>query len=204
MLRFPSERIVGSLEWLGSWDVTRGPVLATGDVVVPDDRPVSLSVQSVMSVERHGDSWQTIGGREPVHLGFIAELPGDAVDSLYLSRSLVPGSFGSVGHLAPGLRRLYLADTGLADTAVATIAELLRLVYLQSWGNHFTDAGVQPLGALAELEMLYLEEATLTVAAFDFAAGLPALQRLGLQDVTITPSELAELQSRLPGVRVGA
>jgi hypothetical protein len=204
MLRFPSDRIVGSLEWLGSWDVTRGPVLATGDVVVPDDRPVSLSAHSVLSVERHGDGWQTIGGKDPVHLGFIAELPGDAVDSLHLSRSLVPGSFESVAHLAPGLRRLYLADTGLADAAVATIVKLSQLVYLQTWGNHFTDAGVQPLQALAELEMLYLEEETLTVSAFDFAPGLPALQRLGLQDVTITPAELADLQARLPGVRVGA
>ena len=64
-------------------------------------------------------------------------------------------------------------------------------------------AGAGPgLGDRLRLESLYLEEETLSVAAFDFAAGLPHLARIGLQDVPITEVELAALRRRLPGVAI--
>ncbi|HET7016032.1 MAG TPA: hypothetical protein VFI65_19070 [Streptosporangiaceae bacterium] len=49
---------------------------------------------------------------------------------------------------------------------------------------------------------LYLEEETLSAAAFDFAASLPYLARIGLQDVPITEVELAALRQGLPGVAI--
>jgi hypothetical protein len=61
---------------------------------------------------------------------------------------------------------------------------------------------VQQLAALTRLGSLYLAEETLSSAAFDFAASLPHLARLGVQDVPLTEAEIAELRRRLPGVGV--
>ena len=61
---------------------------------------------------------------------------------------------------------------------------------------------MQQLAALTRLENLYLEEETLSAAAFDFAVSLPRLSALGVQDVSLTKAELAELRRRLHGVAV--
>jgi hypothetical protein len=74
---------------------------------------------------------------------------------------------------------------------------------LQTWGNRFSDEGVQQLAPLSKLECLYLEEETLTAAAFGFAVGLPKLKRLGLMDVPLTSEERAGLKRLLPTVDVG-
>ncbi len=111
-------------------------------------------------------------------------------------------SFGAVTHLAPGLRRLYLAHTDLTNAVLAHVAKLDGLIYLQTWGNQFTDRGVQQPASLINLESLYLEEETLSAAALDFAAGLPRLARVGIQDMTVTDADLAELRRRLPGATV--
>ncbi len=50
--------------------------------------------------------------------------------------------------------------------------------------------------------LVYLEEETLSAAAFDFTVSLPHLSHLGVQDVPLTEVELAELRRRLPDVGV--
>jgi hypothetical protein len=105
--------------------------------------------------------------------------------------------------LAPGLRRLYLGWTGFSDAVLSTVAMLTGLIYLQTFGNSFTDRGVQQLAALVNLDHLYLEEATLTLAAFDFVDRLPHLTMLGLQDVPLARRDLENLRGRLPGIDVG-
>ncbi len=102
------------------------------------------------------------------------------------------------------MRHLYLIWSGLDDPASVEIAKLTGLTYLQIFGNNFTDAGVQHLAALRNLNSLYLEEETLHAAAFAFVQHLPHLERLGLQDVPLNDNdELRELQDWLPSVRVG-
>jgi hypothetical protein len=101
------------------------------------------------------------------------------------------------------LRQLVLADTGFSDAVLPSVAAVSHLTDLQTWGNRFTDDGVQVLGALSRLERLSLEEASLTVAAFDFVDGLPCLVDLDLQDVPLSAQDVADLRRRLPGVRVG-
>jgi len=178
-----------------------GARLATGVVTVPGEAEISLDVMLIESVRRvdgasrpvhissrvqidgpdgpaeyvaeDPESWEITGGTQPVDLGFLRNLPAASITSLHLRSPIVAESFAAVAHLAPGLRRLYLARSDLTDDALPTIAALHGLVYLQSWGNRFTDAGVQQLASLARLEHLYLEEATLSAAAFDFAASLP-------------------------------
>jgi hypothetical protein len=105
-------------------------------------------------------------------------------------------------HLASGLTQLYLTWSNFTDDALPPIAGLTRLSYLQTFGNQFTDAGVQQLVTLQNLTDLYLEESSLTAAAFEFTTRLPRLTRLGLQDVDISEPELAALRSRLPHVTV--
>lgn len=201
--QFPTDRIVGTLDWNGSWTDERGPVLATGMVNVPGDVAVSLEVQAVRGVEsRGGGRWSVDVAREAVDLGFLRDLPADGVESLTLHRS-DEATFGAVAHLAPGLRRLYLVWAGFSDAVLGTVARLTGLTYLQTFGNNFTDGGVQKLAALVNLDHLYLEEETLTAGAFAFVDQLPHLARLGLQDVPITLDDLRRLRGRLPGVDVG-
>lgn len=114
---------------------------------------------------------------------FSAPPARHSITNLHLRSPIIAWSFDSVRHLAPGRRRLHLAITDLSDDAIATIGALHGLAHLQTWGNQFTDRGVQQLAALTKLESLYLEEETLSAAAFDFAVNLPHLSRLGVQDV---------------------
>jgi hypothetical protein len=228
-LSFPPGQAVGTLEWPGS-DNGAAPVLATGVVTVPDKVEITLDVMliesvrrtdrpsrayhSTLSIQMHGadgpvefvaedsESWEIAGSSQPADFGFLRHLPADSITNLHLRAPIVSESFDSVMHLAPGLRRLYLARTDLTDDALAAIGALLGLVYLQSWGNRFTDRGVQQLASLTRLESLYLEEEALSAAAFDFAATLPHIARLGLQDAPVSDVELAELRRRLPNVDV--
>lgn len=203
ILQFPTDQIVGTVEWLGSWTDEHGPVLATGSVNVPDDITVSLDVQAVRGTESTGGgSWTIDVAQETVDLRFLRELPDDCIDSLTLNSS-DETTFDAVAHLAPGLRKLCLVWAGFSDAVLETVAKLTGLKYLLTFGNDFTDHGVQQLASLVNLDHLYLEEETLTAAAFDFADQLPRLARLGLQDVPISENELQRLRERLPGVDVG-
>ena len=203
VFEFPSDRIVGVLDWDGSWNDQTGPVLATGLVVVPDDVAVGLDVQALRGAEPTGDGGWTIDvDQQASELGFLRRLPADGVESLTVHSSN-ESTFAAVAHLAPGLRKLYLAWSEFSDTVLETVAQLTGLTWLQTFGNNFTDRGVQQLATLTNLDHLYLEEGSLTAGAFNFVDQLPSLDRLGLQDVTMTSAELDRLRTRLPGVDVG-
>jgi hypothetical protein len=203
LLQFPTDRIVGTVDWDGSWNDEQGPVLATGSVQVPDGVRVSLEVQALRGSEpTGGGGWSTLPVQEPVHLGFIRDLPADGIESVSV-RSADEASFEAVVHLDPGLRRLYLGWTGFSDAVLPSVAKLTALIYLQTFGNSFTDQGVQQLASLVNLGQLYLEEETLTIAAFDFVERLPHLTRLGLQDVPLSQRDIEQLRHRLAGVDVG-
>jgi hypothetical protein len=108
-------------------------------------------------------------------------------------------SLNALPHLASGLKRLYLGHTDFGDEVLPFVAQLENLTYLQTWGNRFTDEGVQRLGFLQSLETLYLEEEDLSPAAFDFVTQLPNLTRLGVADEW--PAEhRSVLRTRFPGL----
>ena len=225
-LSFPTDEIVGTLDWLGSWSGEEGPVLATGVIDVPDDAEVSLSVHRVESVERDpfsgggftnsrvtsdgvvvseqtsGQGWRLSGGNgPPLHLGFLRELPPDGITSLHLSGSttVLAESLSALPHLASSLKRLYMGWTDFGDEVLQYVAQLENLVYLQTWGNRFTDDGVQQLAPLQALETLYLEEESLSPEAFAFLTSLPRLTRLGVADEW-SDENRSELRSRFPGL----
>jgi hypothetical protein len=204
-LCFPADRIVGTLDWVGSYSDDRGPVLATGGITVPEIE-INLEIQGLLGTEPTSEGvWTPIPDESPVDLGFLNDLPSNAIHSVSIlsSRSVVEDSMSALRHLAPGLRRLYLGWTGLSDAALPAIAQLTGLTYLQTFGNNFSDDGVQELVALQMLVHLYLEEDTLGFSAFEFTSRLPHLVSLGLQDVPLSPDELERIRQRLPGVEVG-
>jgi hypothetical protein len=202
VLRFPTERIVGTLDWDGSWSDVSGPVLARGEVPVPDGVEVQLSVEEVTGSRPVGNgTWELQAATAPVPLDFLRDLPPDALQSMTI-QGAAEESIEAVTHLAAGLRHLVLAHTGFSDAVLPAVAALPCLTDLQTWGNRFTDEGVQILAGLSDLQRLYLEEASLSVAAFAFAEQLPRLVHLGLQDVPLSDEELSALRGRLPGVRV--
>jgi hypothetical protein len=198
-LMFPEGYAVGML----SGDSMGEPVLATGVVEVPEGVELDLEVHGLHGTDRNfGQKRRIETGDEPTDLGFIDDLPPDSISGLTLRSPVKPGSLSHLPHLGPGLRRLVLAGTELPDPAIAYIAELRGLRMLQSFGNRFIDEGVQPLAALQCLEVLYLEESTLTVRAFDFTARLPSLQRIGLRDADLSSREKELVREMLQGVVV--
>jgi hypothetical protein len=136
-----------------------------------------------------------------VDLEFTSALPPESIDSLTLGH-VVSDSTRYLSHLSPGLRKLYLGNAGLTDDVLQHVARLTRLKYIQTFGNSFTDAGVQQLAVLQNIEYLYLEEESLSASALGSVHRLPHLVQLGLQDVRISDDELVALQQALPGVRV--
>jgi hypothetical protein len=200
-LQFPEGRIVGFLSWVDSYNEQTGPVHATGTVEVPVDQQISLHVMELLGSEpQPGGGWTSTPAQRPSDLSFLRELPKDAISSLYLGWNTVPKTFAAVVSLAPGLKRLHLANTMFNDGILYFVAQLDGLIFLDTFGNHFSDEGVQQLRSLRRLQQLYLEEESLSVAAFDFVTTLPDLTTLGVWDVRMTPEEQSDLQARLPGV----
>jgi hypothetical protein len=174
-------------------------------VEVPDDVEIELKVAALKRATSHpGGSWDLLPdyAHPVVDLEFLVDLPPASIASLSLGRS-EPASMAVLPHLAVGLRRFYMGRTAFSDEVLPFVAQLTNLTFLQTFGNHFTDRGVQQLRSLTQLDALYLEEASLTFAAFAFVRELPLLQRLGVQDVPLTDAEVRQLRMQLPGVNVG-
>jgi len=109
-LRFPSDRVVGELDWAGA---PIGGVPATGRVVVPDGVRVDLTVP--------GFHDSPGGGRlmnPAVDLGFVRDLPPDGIEALHI-RAAQEHSLGALTHLV----RLGLQDV---DVTEAEIDDLRR------------------------------------------------------------------------------
>ena len=157
VLSFPTDRIVGTLDWDTSWEEAGGPVFARGEVQVPDG-DVGLTVQAVTEVgSAEGGSWWSQPSSIPVDLGFLRDFPVDGLRSLTVA-SAVEESMQAVAHLAPGLRRLTLAFTGFGDAVLPSVAALTGLMLLQTFGNAFSDGGVQVLAARTRLAGVRVDE----------------------------------------------
>jgi hypothetical protein len=200
VFEFPKDRIVGLLAWTLAPPV-HSTELARGRVEVPDGASIDLQVWSVTSASRTEQGWQLSGDHSAVDVSFLTDLPADAISTLSVVRA-AEHSVSAISHLAPGVRRFSMPYADMTDVVLPAVAALHLLTSLQTFGNNFTDDGVQVLAALTALEFLYLEEESLTADAFRFVRQLPRLRKLGLQDVQITDEELLALQTELPGVDV--
>lgn len=82
-LHFPCGRIVGAVEYSDSWMEAAGPILASGDVLVPDTAEVSLKLEMLEGCRRASDGvWNLVPSGAPVDLAFLRDLPSDVVRSV--------------------------------------------------------------------------------------------------------------------------
>ena len=104
----------------------------------------------VVSERTSSQSWHLSGGGgPPLHLGFLQELPRDSIESLSMTGATVLAeSLNALPYLASGLKSLYLGHTDFGDEVLPFVAQLENLTYLQTWGNRFTDHGVQQLSLI--------------------------------------------------------
>jgi hypothetical protein len=201
-LSFPADRCVGQLGWPGSYTEENGPVLAQGVVVVPAGVSVAMVTWNVTQSHRNDTGgWFLTGNGHPIDLTFIESLPNGVIDDLRLG-FVEAATLPVLTHLAPSLRRLCLARCELGDVALPIVAALSSLQSLQTFGNHFTDEGVQVLRQLASLENLWLEEESLSISALRFVHSLPNLKVLGISEMQVTQHEVEVLRATLDGVLV--
>ena len=86
VLRFPSDHAVGTLEFVGSWSDEGGPLLARGEVTVPDGVEIGLMPMNVQEVDATGGGgWSITSGPGAIDLEFLRDLPSDAITSFGLS-----------------------------------------------------------------------------------------------------------------------
>jgi hypothetical protein len=123
-------------------------------------------------------------GDEAVDLEFIGGLPADSVFSLRLIGDIVPGSFPTVAHLAPGLQQFGVDLDDLGDDAPSVIAGLTGLESLNLSGGSASDddPATQTDGPWG------LDDHALSVIA-----GLPALETLTLMGGAYTEYGLQQL-----------
>jgi hypothetical protein len=202
VLSFPDDRCVGQLAWPGSYSEEKGPVLAQGVVVVPAGVTVAMVTWNVTrSHQNDTGGWHLTGNGHPIDLTFIESLPDGVIDDLRLG-CVEEATLPVLIHLAPSLRRLCLARCELGDAALPFVAALSSLHSLQTFGNHFTDEGVQVLRQLSSLEYLSLEEKSLSFSALQFVHSLTDLKVLGISEMQVTQDEVESLGATLKGVQI--
>ncbi|MBL7152355.1 MAG: hypothetical protein ISS79_01460 [Phycisphaerae bacterium] len=171
VLHFPAERSVGDLlveDESDGWDFF-GP--AQGNVVVPVDRNIKLTIHLV--------------GPRPDDLSGLAELGPSDLHELSIQSSIrrTPASrprLKSLSHLT-GLRVLSLGNTGVTGQQMESLKSLSSLQSLTFVREHsFGSAGLAALKNFAALE--YLDCYTRPIdAGLKHLAQLPNLKRLRLR-----------------------
>ena len=89
--------------------------------------------------------------------------------------------------LAPNLRWLDLAGTGVTDAGLARVGVMCHLTRLHLQRTAITDAGLNQLAGLDELESLNLYGTAVTDAALETLKRLPKLRQLYLWQSKVTP-----------------
>jgi uncharacterized protein YjbI with pentapeptide repeats len=88
---------------------------------------------------------------------------------------------------------VYLGGKNVTDADLKEIGTLPQLKAIFLTKTKISDAGVEPLFALVELEELNFENTDIGDATLKNVARLPKLKRLSLQDTKISDAGLAEL-----------
>jgi hypothetical protein len=98
---------------------------------------------------------------------------------------------------APGqpVTVVYLSGTPVTDADLAGIGALTGLKKIDFTGTKISDAGLEPLFTLQQLEEIVLENTPVGDPTAKRAAALPKLKRLSLQSTKVTDSGLADLSA---------
>lgn len=110
-----------------------------------------------------------------------------------------PASFERLASL-PGLRALWLEDSGISDVAIPSICKIRTLSDLDITGSRVTIKGIQQLRSLPNLEHLRFRGASITQEWISTLASIPNLKRLSIEHSGITDSTLANIPSLMPNL----
>ena len=103
------------------------------------------------------------------------------------------------------LKQLLLQNTLVGDRGLeklATMTALQRLYLNGSFGILITDAGVEHLRKLHDLEVLNLNQAGITDRCLETLGDMPSLHEVWLQSTAVTDVGVAKLQLRRPDLKI--
>ena len=97
---------------------------------------------------------------------------------------------------------LDLGDTTVTDAELEYLMELSQLQTLTLWKTKVTDAGLQHLTGLSRLQELCLGRTMVTDTGLEHLEGLSQLKSLWLYDTYVTDSGVRKLQQTLPTCKI--
>jgi len=95
-------------------------------------------------------------------------------------------------------RRVFGRQVHITDAGLEHLKRLTQLEELTLMGTHITDAGLEHLGALKNLQMLNLRGNWIGDAGLQHLESVPSLQRLDLTSTDVTYVGVAKLREALP------
>ncbi|PQO45291.1 hypothetical protein [Blastopirellula marina] len=144
------------------------------------------SLKSLQSFTLHGPGSDAL-------VGALAKLPHLSFIALRMSGGITANGYGQLKGAA-NLGRLYLSQCQINDEQFAEIAKISQLGALLISTSSITDAGIQPITSLGNLNELYLFDCpNLTGEALRTVSVLSKLQFLQLQNVPVDDIGLAHL-----------
>ncbi len=97
---------------------------------------------------------------------------------------------------------VHLAGTQITDASLERLKRLTQLQTLDLWETKITDAGLEHLEGLTQLQVLDLWRAHVTDAGLKHLKGLTQLQTLGLCETKVTYEGVKGLQQAMPKCRI--
>jgi hypothetical protein len=124
-----------------------------------------------------------------------------------LAGELTPAMTAPLADL-PEIRELHFENAHITDAALVNLRSLgqLKKLYLGPWAGSFkqsdvTDAGVQALSGLTDLEVLDLQATSITDAGLQSLSGLTSLKELYLGQTLVTDAGMEYLE-KLPSLEI--
>ena len=136
-------------------------------------------------------------------LATVATWTGLEVFRLWWGGGITDDGVASLAGL-PRLRIVFLSVTDLTDPAIDHLADLPALEELTVEGSHFTDRSLQSLARAKRLRVLDLssETSTITDAGLQHLEGLANLEQVSLSHATISPTARERLLQAIPGLKL--
>jgi hypothetical protein len=171
---------------------------AQGSVIVPDDIPLQLIINenggwdpSPLLV-REAWSKVEVPRRAPLDLGFLEELPPDALDGLQISNTdLVGSGLGPIKHLT-GLRSLVVHQQKVGDGEISllTAHSHLEVLGLGRGVEQVSDGGLKFLEGCTALRTLVLNGTKVTDRGLGYLRGCTEMEELHLNDTIVGAQHL--------------
>ena len=98
--------------------------------------------------------------------------------------------------------RVTFNDTQITDAGLEHLKDLTNLNRLNLDYTQVTDAGLEHLKGLSSLNSLYIRDTQITDAELMHLKGLASLERLELDGTKITDAGMSELKAALPNCKI--